>query len=143
MGMTRVIRTVTEGLGSATERKTERRLEDRARGATPDEPMAAAERLVKQLAQVRSKFALDPVQDAQQALADAWMSPSAVREEDEAEYVDAVADCLGAGLPLEAALACWDSGELAYESDADDDEPPIAVAALAPHPPAGRRLVVR
>ena len=98
MGMTRVIRTVTEGLGSATERKTERRLEDRARGATPDEPMAAAERLVKQLAQVRSKFALDPVQDAQQALADAWMSPSAVREEDEAEYVDAVADCLGAGL---------------------------------------------
>jgi hypothetical protein len=105
--------------------------------------MAAAERLVKQLAQVRSKFAMDPVQDAQQALDDAWISPSAVREEDEAEYVDAVADCLGAGLPLEAALSCWDSGELAYESDDDDDEPSIAVAALAPHGPNGRRLVVR
>jgi hypothetical protein len=133
MGSTRGLHTVTGGKGSAEVGRA---------GKTPDEPMAPAERLVKQLAQVRSKFGMDPV-DAQQAMAAAWMSPSAVREEDEAEYVDAVADCLGAGLPLEAALSCWDTGELAYQDDGDDDESSIAVAAMTRPTPGARRLVVR
>lgn len=115
----------------------------KGRTAPVDEPMDAAERLVKELARVRARFAVDPA-DARDLLAEAWMSPTAPREEDEAEFVDAVADCLGAGLPLEAALSCWDSGELAYEQDGDDDEAaPTVIAAAAHHSLSARRLLVR
>ncbi|MEA2701115.1 MAG: hypothetical protein QOI66_5386 [Myxococcales bacterium] len=112
-----------------------------------DEPMDAAERLVKELARVRAKFGMDPT-DARELLAEAWMPPTAAMEEDESEFVDAVADCLGAGLPLEAALSCWDSGELAYEASADEEEAPpgleMNAAVSQPHAPAsGRRLLVR
>jgi hypothetical protein len=116
-----------------------------------DEPMDAAERLVKELARVRAKFGMDPT-DAREPLAEPWMSPTAAMEEDEAEFVDAVADCLGAGLPLEAALSCWDSGELAYEESADEEEPAVVLEVIAAvrharsqsHPPSsGRRLLIR
>jgi hypothetical protein len=109
-----------------------------------DEPtMDASERLVKELARVRAKFAMDPA-DPSERLAEAWTSPTAAMEEDEAEFVDALADCLGAGLPLEAALSCWDSGELAYEEDGDDDEGPPALQVFAAHhSPGSRRFFVR
>ena len=108
-----------------------------------DEPMDASERLVKELARVRAKFAMDPA-DPSERLAEAWTSPTAAMEEDEAEFVDAVADCLGAGLPLEAALSCWDSGELAYEEDSDDEDgPPAQQVFAAHHAPGGRRFLVR
>lgn len=108
-----------------------------------DEPMNDGERMVRELARVRAKFGMDPT-DAREPLAEAWMSPTAAMEEDEAEFVDVVADCLGAGLPLEAALSCWQSGELAYEAGGDDDEDTPALAILSAHHAAhGRRLVVR
>jgi hypothetical protein len=108
-----------------------------------DEPMDASERLVKELARVRAKFAMDPA-DLSVRLAEAWTSPTAAMEEDEAEFVDALADCLGAGLPLEAALSFWDSGELAYEEDRDDEEGPPSLQVLAAHhAPGGRRFLVR
>jgi hypothetical protein len=133
--------------------------EDDGTAKAVDEPMDAAERLVKELARVRAKFGMDPT-DARELLAEAWMPPTAAIEEDESEFVDAVADCLGAGLPLEAALSCWDSGELAYEASADEEDAPPGLEMIAavsqaqaqalgnahahPHgPPSGRRLLVR
>ena len=52
-------------------------------------------------------------------VAGAWTAPSGAVEEDEAEFVDAVADCLSVGLPLDVAAASWASGRL--ESRADDE----------------------
>lgn len=116
----------------------------------------AAERLTIELARLRAKFGADPA-IARASFDDAWMSPTAAMEEDEAEFIDAVADCLGVGLSLDAALTCWDSGGLFYdddqEADADaeeagDDAAPAAVAAAQHHAhptahPTGRRLVVQ
>jgi len=74
-------------------------------------------------------------------------------EEDEAEFIDAVADCLGVGLSLDAALNCWDSGGLFYDDgdadDADDAQLDLKDATLpsvAVHQHAhatGRRLVIQ
>ena len=111
-------------------------------GQIADEPMNAGERMARELARVRAKFGLDPT-DPREPLDDAWMSPTAAMEEDEAEFVDAVADCLGAGLPLEAALSCWHNGELAYEEAGDDDDTVPVMVMTAHHPPNGRRLVIR
>jgi hypothetical protein len=125
--------------------------------ARPAEPQRidAAERLTIELARLRAKFGADPA-IARASLEDAWMSPTAAMEEDEAEFIDAVADCLGVGLSLDAALTCWDSGGLFYDEDADgeaseddqnsDDGARSAVPDVAArhhvHPP-GRRLVVQ
>jgi hypothetical protein len=116
-----------------------------------DDPRVdASERLSVELARLRAKFGTDPAA-AGASLAEAWMSPTASMEEDEAEFIDAVADCLGAGLPLDAALACWDRGELFSADGADgadgaDDEEESVEAVLAPshhpHPPHARRFVV-
>ena len=79
-------------------------------------------------------------------MASAWKSEVPV-EEDEAEFVDTVADCLGAGLSLDDALSCWDTGELVYQAadqevDGDPDEPaPIQVAPLRRSSAAHRVLV--
>ena len=54
-----------------------------------DEPMNAAERMARELARVRAKFGMDPT-DAREPLAEAWMSPTAAMEEDEAEFVEEV-----------------------------------------------------
>jgi hypothetical protein len=108
-----------------------------------DEPMNAGERMARELARVRANFGMDP-SDPREPLDEAWMSPTAPMEEDEAEFVDAVADCLGAGLPLEAALSCWHNDQLACEEDGDDDDTAPVMVMAAHHPPnGGRRLVVR
>lgn len=128
--------------------------------APPTEPQSidfsaplATERLTIELARLRAKFGADPA-IARASLDDAWMSPTAAMEEDEAEFIDAVADCLGVGLSLDAALTCWDSGGLFYDDDAEaeaedgDGEDGAraslpAVAAQHHAHPTGRRLVVQ
>lgn len=118
----------------------------------PGDPADLAEHLSRDLARVRANFGADPVL-AGRSLEMAWKSEAAV-EEDEAEFVDTVADCLGAGLSLEDALSCWDTGDLVYqaadhevdeggagEGDADDTVP-----IVQPPPrrsPAGHRVLVR
>jgi hypothetical protein len=85
-----------------------------------DEGDGGAETLRAELARVRARFALEP--DVPIAfLSRAWISPSGAVEEDEAEFVDAVADCVSVGLPLRAAVISWASGGLAREDDRDDD----------------------
>ena len=115
--------------------------------AAEDAAIDAAEHLTRDLARVRANFGMDPLVGSR-SLAGAWTSPTDVTEEDEAEFVDAVADCLGAGLSLEAALDCWDNGGLVTDAiedpGASDEEgtamvTPIASARHAP----GRRLLVR
>ena len=92
------------------------------------------------LAHVRARFGLDPaVPD--HLLADAWISPAGAVEEDEAEFVDAVADCVSVGVPLDAALAAWVSGDLAGGEDAEEQADVIPVAAI--RLPAKDRIVVR
>ena len=77
-----------------------------------------------ELARVRARFGLDP-EIPSQLFAGAWTSPSGAVEEDEAEFVDALADCMSAGLPLGAAVTFWASGDLAGGGDdeqgSDDD----------------------
>jgi len=79
----------------------------------------AAEHLQQDFAKVRAKVAIDPV-IASRSFAAAWTT-DVIEEEDEAEFIDAVADCLGVGLSLDAALNCWDSGGLFYDDGAGDD----------------------
>ena len=122
--------------------------------ARPTEPQRidAAERLSIELARLRAKFGADPA-IARASLDDAWMSPTAAMEEDEAEFIDAVADCLGVGLSLDAALTCWDTGGLFYDEDeaADDAEEsdegaaPSLTSVAAHHNahPGARRLVLQ
>jgi hypothetical protein len=132
--------------GDGGGRSVARKLDE---ATTSSERLGTAEHLTRDLARVRAKFGMDPVL-APRSLELAWTSSTASIEEDEAEFVDAMADCLGAGLSLDAALDCWDSGDLATDtsedSSAGDDESgatliPIAVSS-ARHAP-GRRLLVR
>jgi hypothetical protein len=122
--------------------------------------MDAEEHLAIELARLRAKFGVDPA-IGEATLDDAWASPTAPMEEDEAEFIDAVADCLGVGLSLDAALDCWDAGGLLddgtgtdrAEADADEDDvasidlsfvtASSAPSAAASHPrPGGRRVFV-
>jgi hypothetical protein len=132
-----------------------------AGGGEADAPpprMGVSERLTIELARLRAKFGSDPA-IASRSLDAAWMSPTAAMEEDEAEFIDAVADCLGVGLSLDAALTCWDAGGLVYEESADIDQDqyddqydedggeaadaPTSLSAAATHPHGGgRRLVI-
>jgi hypothetical protein len=73
-----------------------------------------------EVAHVRARFAVDPATPTR--LADAWSAPTGATEEDESEFVDAVADCLSVGLPLDAAVASWRSGTLQVTADDEDDE---------------------
>lgn len=107
----------------------------------------ATERLTIELARLRAKFGADPA-TAGTSLDDAWMSPTAAMEEDEAEFIDAVADCLGVGLSLDAALTCWDSGGLFYddgEGDDGDEATDVSLPSVAAHHAhaTGRRLVIQ
>jgi hypothetical protein len=74
----------------------------------------------EEVAHVRARFGVDPSTPTR--LADAWTAPMGAVEDVEAEFVDAVADCLSVGLPVEAAVASWRSGTLAAEDDKEDDE---------------------
>jgi len=97
-----------------------------------------------EVAHVRARFAVDPSTPAR--LADAWTAPTGTTEEDEAEFVDAMADCLSVGLPLEAAVASWRSGtlEVSSESDEDDDEVTGEITSVYdPRQRGGRRRVVQ
>jgi len=108
----------------------------------------AAELLGVELARLRARSAVDP-SVAGRSLAPAWTGRAADVEDDEAEFLDAMADCLGAGLSLDTALACWHTGDLAYDPESGDaDDEAGALDATAPsvtphHPGTGRRLLVR
>ena len=102
-----------------------------------------------EVAHVRARFAVDPSTPAR--LADAWTAPTGTTEEDEAEFVDAMADCLSVGLPLEAALASWRSGTLEVTS-ADDENDEVdevddgltseTTGVYDPRPQGSRRRVI-
>ena len=85
-----------------------------------------------ELARVRARFGVDP-EIPSQLFAGAWTAPSGATEEDEAEFVDAMADCMSAGLPLGAAIMFWASGALAGGDDDDkgDDDDRDAGALIA------------
>jgi hypothetical protein len=77
-----------------------------------------AEGVRAELARLRARFGVDPALPSR-SLSDPWQAPTGSLEEDEAEFADAMADCLSAGLPLDAALAFWISGSLAERAEAD------------------------
>jgi hypothetical protein len=79
---------------------------------------AGVETARSELAKVRARFGIDPAIPTPM-LAGAWTSPTGSVEEDEAEFVDALVDCLSAGMPLNAAVASWASGALARGEDED------------------------
>jgi hypothetical protein len=127
--------------------KTTVELEPKVVEAVAELRIDATERLTIELARLRAKFGADPA-IAGTSLDEAWMSPTAAMEEDEAEFIDAVADCLGVGLSLDAALTCWDSGGLFYddgEADDVDDVTDASLPVVAAHHPhvSGRRLVIQ
>jgi hypothetical protein len=103
------------------------------------------EHLTRDLARVRAKFGMDPPPGSP-SLTKAWMSDAPV-EEDEAEFVDTLADCLGAGLSLQDALTCWETGDLASDDSQTapaDDELTVAIPRIVPRrPTGGHRLLVR
>jgi hypothetical protein len=76
----------------------------------------------EEVAYARARFAVDPSTPAR--LSDAWAAPTGTTEEGESELIDAVADCLSVGLPLDAAVASWRSGSLqvAGGDEPDDDD---------------------
>lgn len=115
-----------------------------AREAAEEAASACAEHLLRDLARVRARFGMD-LALPRPALDAAWTT-DVIEEEDEAELVDALADCVGAGLSLESALTSWDSGALAADDEdaADDDEltPPLSLA-IARGARGGRRVYVR
>ena len=90
-------------------------------------------------ARVRARFGVDP-EIPSQLFAGAWTAPSGAVEEDEAEFVDAMADCMSAGLPLGAAIMFWASGALARGEDDDqgnDDDRELGAIRPA-RDPSGR-----
>ena len=122
------------------------KLAERAEAAQ-DAAIECAEHLSRDFARVRARIGLDPVL-AGRSLAAAWTAD--VMEEDEAEFVDTVADCMGAGLSLESALTGWDTGTLVVDDsddggDGDDDAtaPGLVVAIAQRSSRALRRVYVR
>lgn len=105
------------------------------------------EHLRRDLARVRAKFSMDAV-PGERSFTRAWMSDRPI-EEYEAEFVDTMADCLGAGLSLGDALTCWDSGDLASDpADGSDgmlaDDEPASVSPVVPRrPTGGHRVFIR
>jgi hypothetical protein len=85
----------------------------------------AAGSVEEEVAYARARFAVDPSTPSR--LSSAWIAPTGTMEEDESELIDAVADCLSVGLPLDAAVASWRSGSLQVSDepqgdDADEDD---------------------
>jgi hypothetical protein len=104
----------------------------------------------EEVAHVRARFGVDP--SIPTKMADAWTSPTGTMEEDESEFLDAVADCLSVGVPMEAAVASWRSGTLEVSRDPIDGEDEDTgvfeeeedTAVYDPHKPGpGRRVIVR
>lgn len=82
--------------------------------------VSGAAAVSEEVAHVRARFAVDPSTPAR--LADAWTAPTGAMEEDESEFLDAVADCVSVGLPVDAAVASWRSGTLEQTDDEQDAE---------------------
>jgi hypothetical protein len=95
-------------------------------GASAAEDDVAGD-VADEVAHVRARFGIDP--GTPPRLADAWTAPTGTLEEDESEFLDAVADCLSVGLPLDAAVASWRSGtlEVAVERDDEDEDDDTSV----------------
>lgn len=113
------------------------------REAAEEARIQCAEHLTRDFARVRARFGMDHALAAR-SLDAAW-STDVIVEEDEAEFVDTLADCVGAGLPLESALTSWDTGTLvAEDSDEDDDlAPPLMLAIAHATRRPRRRVYVR
>ena len=103
----------------------------------------------EEVAHARARFAVDPSTPAR--LADAWKAPTGTTEEDESELIDAVADCLSGGGPLDAAVASWRSGALQVSAqddgdDGDEDETDLfgeeETTVFDPNQPIRRRRIV-
>jgi hypothetical protein len=95
-----------------------------------------------EVAHVRARFGVDPSTPSR--LADAWTAPVAPIEEDESEFLDAVADCVSVGLPVDAAVASWRSGTLEVATDDQENEDDEDTDVYDPHKPGtGRRLIIR
>jgi len=107
----------------------------RARVIRDEEIERAGGELRAQLVRVRSRFGVDEATSIG-TLPEPWTSPSGAVEEDEAEFADALADCLSVGLPLNAAVASWISGDLARDDDEEDQADP----SIAPDVRALTRL---
>ncbi|HVZ71530.1 MAG TPA: hypothetical protein VHJ20_04070 [Polyangia bacterium] len=115
--------------------------------------MAARSAAGEEVAHLRARFGVDPATPA--TLATAWQAPTGATEEDESEFVDAVADCLSVGLPMEAAVTSWREGSLETERESDDDEETTVfeeettdvydpTSPTSPtNRPGGRRVLVR
>jgi len=114
-----------------------------AREAAEQARIECAEHLTRDFAKVRARFGID-LALAPRSLDAAWTT-DVIAEEDEAEFVDTLADCVGAGLPLESALTSWDTGTLvADDTDEDDDlAPPSMLAIARASRRTGRRVYVR
>jgi hypothetical protein len=101
-----------------------------------------------EVAHARARFAVDPATPTR--LADAWKAPTGATEEDESELIDAVADCLSVGLPLDAAVASWRSGSLQISSEPDEDDDDETgvfgedadTGVYDPRRPSGRRRII-
>lgn len=114
-----------------------------AREAAEEARIQCAEHLTRDFARVRARFGMDHAL-APRSLDAAWAT-DAIIEEDEAEFVDTLADCVGAGLPLECALTSWDTGTLvAEDADEDDDLVPTLILSIGRATNrTGRRVYVR
>jgi len=125
----------TREAGTEAARNAERETAEEAR-------IACAEHLTRDFARVRARFGMDHAL-AHRSLDAAWTT-DVIEEEDEAEFVDTLADCMGAGLSLETALTSWDTGTLAADdADEDDELAPPLVLAIARATRTGRRVYVR
>jgi len=122
------------------EREAERRA---AQEAAEEARIECAEHLTRDFARVRARFGMD-LALASRSLDAAWTT-DVIAEEDEAEFVDTLADCVGAGLPLESALTSWDTGTLVADDADEDDEraPPLLLAIARASRRTGRRVYVR
>jgi hypothetical protein len=108
---------------------------------------SVGEGVAEEVAYARARFAVDPSTPAR--LSSAWSAPTGATEEDESELIDAVADCLSVGLPLDAAVASWRSGALQVSDRDDDEEEETGVYdeeddtdVYDPHLSSGRRRIV-
>ena len=117
------------------------RTKDGNRGRQQETQRTDLETVRCELARVRARLGVDP-EISPLDLSGAWMSPSGTIDEDEAQFVDILADCLSVGLPLDAGFASWMSGDLAKD-DEIEDPPDVAIAVSEMHLPVRHRTVVR
>jgi hypothetical protein len=94
-----------------------------------------------ELARVRARLSVDPAVSPLD-LSKAWTSPSGMIDEDEAQFVDTLADCLSVGLPLNAAFTSWMSGDFVLD-DETEEYPENTITVSEMRQPARHRIVVR